>query len=259
MLSVPHAGRDYAPWISLMRVSAAVARPLEDRWADRLADQAIAAGTPALVSLVPRLAIDLNREESDLDPAMVAAPASGQPVSARARSGLGLIPSRLQGVGPLWRGPLAATDVAARVTNFYRPWHAMLAELLHTARTRYGTAVLIDLHSMPSLGNGIDIVIGDRFGVSADDRIATVAEAVLAGLGFGVARNIPYAGGAIARRHGNPGLGVHGLQLEIDRRLYLDAAFDQPGPGLPRMQEAVARLIVALAGECRPDLAIAAE
>jgi N-formylglutamate amidohydrolase len=259
MLSVPHAGRDYAPWVERMRVPPSVARPLEDRWADRLAERAIAAGTAALIASVPRLAIDLNRDRSDLDPAMVAGPGSGQPVSARARSGLGLIPSRLQSVGPLWRGRLSAADVAARLTDIHQPWHATLADLLQTMRSRHGTAILVDLHSMPSLGNGIDIVIGDRFGASADDRFATVAEAVLSGLGVRVARNEPYAGGAIAMLHGNPGIGVHALQIEVDRRLYLDSAFDQPGAGLPFMQNAIARLVAALAGECRPGLAIAAE
>ncbi|MFM9976652.1 MAG: N-formylglutamate amidohydrolase [Sphingomonadaceae bacterium] len=259
ILSVPHAGRDYAPWVTRLRLPVSAARPLEDRWADRLAEAAIAAGTPALIAQVPRLVIDLNREESDLDPAMVAGPGSGHPVSARARSGLGLIPSRLSGCGTLWRGPLSPLDVAARLSGIYRPWHAALATLLQTARARHGTAILIDLHSMPPLDSGYDIVIGDRFGASADDRIAATAEAVLTGQGFRVTRNVPYAGGAIATRHGKPMFGVHALQIEIDRRLYLDADFDQPGPGLAFVQNAVAAIVSALRAECRPSYAVAAE
>lgn len=262
VLSVPHAGRHYGALATQLRVPISTARPLEDRHADAIAEAAFAVGVAGVVAHAPRLMIDLNRDEGDLDPAMVAGPLHhGAPVSLRARGGLGLIPARLGTTGPLWRERLHPDDVAQRIDRVHRPYHAALSRLLTLAQARHGTAILIDLHSMPPLpeGEGIDIVIGDRFGTSAHDRITAAAEAFLSGARLGVARNTPYSGGAIIRRHARPAQGIHAIQIECDRRLYLDDALDAPGPGLARMQTVLTGLINALSAEISGSTAIAAE
>ena len=211
---------------------------------------------------MPRLSIDLNRAPDDLDPDSVRGGAHrGVPPSAKARAGLGLIPTRLWGVGPLWRKPFEPAEIAARVRDVHTPYHAAIARALEEAKLRWGSALLIDLHSMPSVkgDDAPDIVIGDRFGSSASALITATAEAVLKGMGFRVAINIPYAGGYIVTRHARPAANVHALQIEIDRRLYLDAALHEPGPGLARMQRVVTKLVESLAAELAGGFAAAAE
>ncbi len=263
VIAVPHAGRAYPPGPHPLRAPLSALRPLEDRHADRLADRAIARGTPAIIADTPRLWIDLNRSEADLDPAMTAmAAVAGAPLSPRARGGLGLIPRRLAGVGEIWRLPLEPADVAARISTIHRAYHAALARLLARGHHQYGAAVLIDLHSMPPLSgpNAAQIVIGDRFGRSAGATITDCAEAYFSGLGYRVAVNAPYAGGYGVERHARPQGGTHALQIEIDRSLYLDNDGDLTGPGLLRLQDQIAALTDHLATRVGgPRFAIAAE
>jgi N-formylglutamate amidohydrolase len=259
LLSVPHAGRDYRPALTAaLRVPLASIRPLEDRYAERLIEATI--NTPTIIARAPRLLIDLNRAPDDLDPDMIRG-GSGRAASAKARAGLGLIPSRLWGVGPLWRAPFEPADIAARLRDWHTPYHAAIERALTAARVRWGSALLVDLHSMPPItgGDGPDIVIGDRFGASASSQLTATAESALTGLGFNVATNMPYAGGYIVTQHAQPARNIHALQIEIDRRLYLDAALDKPGSGLARMQRAVKALTEALGDELAASTALAAE
>jgi N-formylglutamate amidohydrolase len=263
VLSVPHAGRDYPEGLTAkLRVPLASILPLEDRFADQLVDLALIPAVPTIIANVPRLIIDLNRAPDDLDPDAIRGDHKrGAPASAKARAGLGLIPTRLASVGPLWRAPFGPDDVGERLRTVHAPYHDAIAHALALAKRRWATALLIDLHSMPPLAgpDGPDIVIGDRFGNSAGAELTATAETVLTGLGFRVAINAPYAGGYIIARHADPRANVHALQIEIDRRLYLDAALDQPGPGMARMQDALARLVHAMRDEMTGGFAAAAE
>ena len=263
LLSVSHAGRDYAPAIiSSLRVPLAATMPLEDRYADLLTEQAVAARIPTIIAATPRLMIDLNRAPDDLDPeSVIGGFGRGNPASAKARAGLGLVPTRLWGVGPLWRKALDPAELAARIDAIHTPYHAAIAAALGAAKRHFGCALLIDLHSMPPIkeDNAPDVVIGDRFGSSAATRITATAEAVLKNAGLRVAINAPYAGGYIITRHSAPLAGIHALQIEVDRRLYLDAALDQPGAGLARVQRIIVMLIASLRDELIGDVAAAAE
>ncbi|AYJ86198.1 N-formylglutamate amidohydrolase [Sphingomonas paeninsulae] len=198
VVSVPHAGRDYPDLAELLRHPVERLRALEDRYADRLAERAIAGGVNAIVSKLPRLCIDLNRAEGDLDPAMVEGrSAAGYMITPRARGGLGLIPRRLNEVGDIWRVALSREEVRQRVEGHYRPYHTVLRAMLAAAQARFGVAILLDLHSMPPLaGFGKPtIVVGDRFGRTASPHVSGLAETVFTDAGFSVGRNAPYAGG----------------------------------------------------------------
>lgn len=237
ILSVPHAGRDYpAAMTPMLRVPQTALLPLEDRHVDTLAHAAL--GDEMLfVQRLARAWIDLNRAEDDRDPLLdLGAASKGLSArSAKVRGGLGLVPRRLAGVGDLWRAPLRASDVEARLAHDHRPYHAALSAALAAARARFGIAVLVDLHSMPGLGPVQDvarIVIGDRFGQSAAARLVSSIEAVIDARGLRQALNTPYAGGHILERHADPLRQIHAIQIEVDRRLYLDAAGDAPGDGL---------------------------
>lgn len=240
--------------------------PLEDRYADLLADMAIAQGTQALIARVPRLWIDLNRDVREYDPAMVDGALDLPSVmSAKVRGGLGLIPRKIARGGDIWRAKLDAEEVAERIAAFHQPYHAQLAAMLKAAQAKFGVAVLIDIHSMPPLvdrtGEGApQIVIGDRFGKSADGRFTACALAYVEDQGFAASVNSPYAGGHILERHGAPVRGIHALQLEVDRRLYLDYTLARAGPGLGAMQALINDLVQVLAEEAsRTSYAIAAE
>ncbi|MEA3064133.1 MAG: hypothetical protein QOJ27_568 [Sphingomonadales bacterium] len=265
VLSVPHAGRSYSDGLlAEARLSRARLESLEDRLVDRLVWRAVEAGAVALIADSPRAEIDLNRDERELDPAMVLPrpPADSTVESPRTRGGLGLIPARIAGSGAIWRQRIAAAEVARRIDRIHRPYHEAIDAELAAAKARFGIAVLLDCHSMPPRGAGGEakVVLGDRHGGSMAEALVAAAESAARDAGFRVARNAPYAGGHITERHGRPARGIHALQLELDRSLYLAPDLRTTGPGFDR----VARLIAAIAGALataalEPPEAIAAE
>lgn len=269
VIAVPHAGRSYPPeLLARMRHPAFSAVRLEDRLVDLVGTQvAERTGAALLVAHAPRAMIDLNRADDDVDwdmiggvshgaasacppaPALSAAtPSAGR----RARSGLGLVPRRLPGVGELWKRPIEREDLAARIAGVHGPYHAALGAVLAGVRARWGAVLLIDLHSMPPLPARVgepaaEFVIGDRFGAACDGALIAEAFACLGQAQRLAAHNRPYAGGYVLERHARREQGVHCLQLELDRRLYLDARLAEPGPGLAETVNAVSALVRRLA------------
>ena len=249
VLSVPHAGREYPAMLQeVARVPMAALTVLEDRFVDQVALAARRDET-LIVQRTARAWIDLNRAEHDRDPRLDDGAPAGH-LSAKVRSGLGLVPRRTSASGELWRRRLGSDEVLGRIAAVHRPYHAALDAALRAARARFGVALLLDIHSMPPIaGSCAQIVIGDRFGRAAAQRFVRRAEGAVAGAGLPYSLNVPYAGGHILERHSNPRQNVHAIQLEIDRSLYLDAAFDQPGTGLELIVELVRALIDALEEE----------
>jgi len=255
VLSVPHSGQCYSePLLQASRLPRIILETLEDPLVDRLVWRAAASGAATLIALAPRAEIDLNRDEREIDPAMIVPPpvSAGLVQSARTRGGLGLIPSRIAGAGPVWRQRLPAAELARRITALHRPYHLALTTLLGEAHRRFGVAILLDCHSMPARAEGAgtaQIVLGDRHGKTvAPDLIDAAADAVEAA-GFTVSRNVPYAGGYITARHGRPASGVHAVQIEIDRSLYLAPDMRSAGPGFDRVANLLASVAAALAGQ----------
>lgn len=269
ILSVPHAGRDYpSELLAQARVRRQQLQRLEDRWADLLVHPLIACGFTVVVARAPRALIDLNRHEREIDPAMLVGVPRDAALqsSVKLRGGLGLIPRRMVGAHELWHKPVAWSEAQRRIETIHRPYHAELARLMTAARDAHGHAILIDLHSMPPLPppaagqTSPGIVLGDRFGRSASTRLMTLAADVAAGHGIVAAQNHPYAGDHLIERHGRPANGLHAIQIEVDRSLYLDDALDQPGSGLARMQGIITAMVEALANELpRAHYALAAE
>src|SRR5687768_5119755 len=261
LIAVPHAGRAYpAELAALMRNQAAASLRLEDRFADLVAEAvARETGAALLIAHAPRAMIDLNRAPDDIDWEMVAGGAPEPRVrlaaGRRARSGLGLVPRRLPGLGELWKRRLTRDELAARVEQVHKPYHAALAGGLETLRDRWGAALLIDLHSMPPLGPkrgadaAPDFVIGDRFGASCDGSLSATAFDHFAQAGHRVAHNRPYAGGYVLDRHAAPARGLHALQVEVCRSAYLDSQFHEPGPGLAALVRVMTGLVRRLADE----------
>lgn len=268
VVSVPHAGRDYpASLLAQARVTPDILRRLEDRYVDVLAQGLVEQGHEVLVARPARALIDLNRDEREIDPAMVRDLPFGIPLlpSTKLRGGLGLFPRRLQGANELWRRPFDWADVHCRITQVHRPYHAALAAMMLRARDVHGYAILLDIHSMPPLSSSdghrvTQIVLGDRYGRSASSRLIERASASLEARGMAVAQNYPYAGSYLIDRHGRPERNMHALQVEIDRSLYLDATFHKLSAGAAPMQSMLCDLVAALANEWPvPAFAQAAE
>lgn len=267
VISVPHAGRAYSPaLLAASRLHRSVLQSLEDRLVDRLVWRAVEQGATAFIALAPRAEIDLNREESELDPALIVpAPRLATAPTARARGGLGLIPSRINGAGAIWRQRVAATELERRLTEIHRPYHAAIGNALAAARVRFGAAMLLDCHSMPPRRApdgepGPQIVFGDRHGTACWASYMEEALTVARLSGWRACANTPYAGGHIVARHGRPGRHVHALQIELCRSTYLDIALESPGRGFAAAAELIARIAGALEARLLgPDCAIAAE
>ncbi len=269
ILSIPHAGREYPQsLLDKARVQPETLHRLEDRWADLLVEPLIARGYSIVMARAPRALIDLNRHEREIDPGMIVGLPRDVPLhsSAKLRGGLGLMPRRMVGAPELWRGPFDWSDVQARIEGIHRPYHAALADRMQAAREVHGYAILIDVHSMPSLsfslfdGRPPTLVLGDRFGRSASSRLMACAAHVAASHGLRVGQNHPYAGAYLIERHGRPERDCHAIQMEFDRHLYLDRAMEMPGPGLARTQGALAAMVEALEEELpRRGYALAAE
>lgn len=260
LIAVPHAGRAYPEAVLRdMRDPDAAALRLEDRLVDRIG-HAVAEQTGAtlLVANAPRAMIDLNRAADDVDWSMFTG--DGKPHSVnqvptkRARSGLGIIPRRVPGTGELWKRAFDADELADRVANIHEPYHLAVAEALADLRARWGAAVLLDLHSMPTIrpkGAALppEFVLGDRFGAACHGSLAAAVFSFLHRHDRIVAHNRPYSGGYVLERHANPRAGVHGLQLEIDRALYLDRDGVNLGPGVGRLVSLLIDLVRVMAAQ----------
>ncbi len=259
LISVPHAGRAYSDDLrGRMRDPEFCAMRLEDRHVDALAREvAQATGAGLLVAHAPRALIDLNRASDDVDWDMVIGGAPrGQRRSfanRRSRAGLGLVPRRLHGMGEIWNRRLTRAELEERIAGVHQGYHRQLGLALETIRDRWGVALLIDLHSMPPLRRRVpheapaEFVIGDRFGASCDAALSARALAHLGSVGRVAAHNRPYAGGYILDRHGQPGRGIHALQVEVCRATYLDARLSEPSARMPAIARVLSGLVRDLA------------
>lgn len=259
LIAVPHAGRCYTGLLLDRMRNPGHALKLEDRYADLLAAEvAKRTGAMLLIAHAPRAMIDLNRAADDVDWEMIdggkARDTGSYTPGRRARSGLGLIPRRLPGLGELWKRRHEEAELDQRIAGVHEPYHARLEEVLRALRGRWGAALLLDFHSMPPLGGRPgtpqpEFVLGDRFGASCDGKLIASAFGYFAQQGRGAAHNRPYAGGYVLERHAAPSRGLHALQLEIDRSAYLDSRLEKPGAQFQPMADLLAGLVCKLAAE----------
>lgn len=236
----PHSGRHYTPhFLKQTQLSPLTLRMSEDVLVDQLFQFAPDLGAPLLAANFPRAFVDLNREPFELDPKLFKGPvpSNANQKSARVAAGLGTI-ARVVGQGfEIYRSPLSLEEALWRIGHYYLPYHAQLRDLLDNQVARFKIAVLIDCHSMPSRQNHLDhtpipdIIIGDRFGTSASQDLVSHLIQLLKSQGVSVKRNEPYAGGYITEHYGQPSMGIHAIQVEINRALYIDEPTLEPHTG----------------------------
>lgn len=252
----PHSGRDYpAEFLAESRLDALTLRRSEDSFVEELFGAAPRAGCPLIHALFPRAWCDVNREPWELDPAMFDAPLPDfvNAASPRVGAGLGTI-ARVVATGEaIYRRKLSFAEAEARIAACWRPYHAALSALITETVRRFGCCLLIDCHSMPAQSPAfgrmrpVDAVLGDAHGTSCAPLATRRIEEGLTRAGLSVRRNEPYAGGYVTRHYGRPREGVHALQIELARALYMDEARIERGPGFDRLRLDLARLIEDLA------------
>jgi N-formylglutamate amidohydrolase len=266
-----HSGRHYpARFLNMVQLDGWQIRRSEDCFVDELFAPVVALGAPLLRAHFPRAYLDANREPLELDPAMFTMPLP-MPVNAsspRVAAGLGIVP-KLVGEGKaIYRGRISPQEALMRIETCYFPFHRALKGLVDNTVAAFGHCVLIDCHSMPGQithpedGSQPDFIVGDRFGQAASAGFVSAAVALLRGAGFKVSLNRPYAGGFITEHYGVPAHGVHAVQIEVSRRLYLDEARYQLGPTFHSVQatlRSVMAQLMALPDHVFQALPLAAE
>jgi len=255
----PHSGRLYPPdMMAASLLGPGAIRLSEDAFVDELIAPASRHGIPVLSLSCARAYIDVNREPYELDPAMFEdeLPEFAQGRTARVAAGLGAI-ARVVGEGrEIYARKLTFAEARRRIETVHAPYHRTLSILVEQAKARCGAAVLIDWHSMPSAAargasmrgrRPPDMVLGDRFGAACAPGITALVHRELERMGYTVSRNAPYAGGYTTEVYGRPKEGVHALQVEINRALYLNEQAVSPHGGFNRLAADLERLFAKLA------------
>ena len=218
----PHSGRIYpASLVEKSRLNALTLRRSEDAFVDALFAGSGPLGAPLIAARFPRAYCDANRGAGDLHPGMFSGPlalAVDAP-SPRVQAGLGVIPRIVRDGAEIYRGKLSPEEARTRIELLHQTYHRALARLVEETLARFGAAIVIDCHSMPSALAVPDIVLGDRYGAAAPPALTAWAENAFAGAGFSIARNSPYAGGYTTSLYGRGETNCHALQIEINRSL----------------------------------------
>lgn len=249
-----HSGRIYPErFLHMTRLDNLSIRQSEDAFVDDLFARAPHMGAPLLRAHFPRAYLDVNREPYELDPRMFVEtlPSTYNTTSPRVAAGLGTIARVVAQNKPIYAERLTFADAQMRIEGIYKPYHQALQRLLSSTLSSFGVAVLIDCHSMPQLNRtkdraAPDIVLGDRYGTSCAPEITELAESLFAATGLRVARNRPYAGGHTARTYGAPQHGIHTLQIEISRHLYMNEVTLTRNANFPALEQIVTRFIATL-------------
>ena len=231
LFNSPHSGSTYPhEFLALSRLDIGTLRRSEDSFVDELMAGVVAQGYPLMRAHFPRCFVDVNREPYELDPRMFDGrlPSFANTRSMRVAGGLGTVARVVGDAQEIYNCRIPIDDALTRIESLYKPYHRALRKLFTRLHRDFGAAILVDCHSMPSSAGHKDerprpeFVIGDRYGTSCVGVVAETVEQTLRGMGYTVSRNKPYAGGFITEHYGNPTAGLHSVQLEINRALYMD-------------------------------------
>jgi N-formylglutamate deformylase len=231
LFNSPHSGRVYPRALLLTsRLDLPTLRRSEDSFVDELALGVVARGYPLMRAHFPRCYVDVNREPYELDPRMFEGrlPSFANTRSMRVAGGLGTVARVVGDAQEIYDQRISVDDALRRIESLYKPYHRALRRLFSRVHREFGAAMLIDCHSMPSSTGPkderprADVVLGDRYGTSCVGVVSETIETTLRELGYAVSRNKPYAGGFITEHYGNPAAGLHAIQLEFNRGLYMD-------------------------------------
>ena len=251
----PHSGRSYpSRFIAQSRLDLTTLRRSEDTFVDDLFADPVKFGVPMMRAHFPRAFLDVNREPYELDPRMFEGrlPAFANTRSLRVAGGLGTIARVVGDAREIYGRLIPVQEALSRIELYYKPYHRALRRMIVNAQRAFGAAVLIDCHSMPSSASGrderprADIVLGDRYGTSCASSVTDVIEESLRDAGYSVLRNKPYAGGFITEHYGDPAAGLHAVQIEVNRALYMDEREYRKTPRFESVRTDLGRMIARL-------------
>ena len=254
----PHSGSNYpADFVAASRLDPLTLRRSEDAFVDELYAAAPRYGAPLIRAHFPRVFVDPNRQPYELDPAMFDGPLPDYvtTVSPRIGAGLGTVARVVTSGEEVYEEKLSFAEAERRIETYYKPYHQALKALIEETRREFGCCLLIDCHSMPSIGgpmdrdpgfSRVDAVLGDSHGTSCAPGITPLVENLLQDQGLRVTRNNPYAGGYTTRHYGNPQNGIHTLQIEINRCLYMDERTMERSDGMEGLTAKLTAFIEAI-------------
>ena len=236
VLDSPHSGTHY-PTDFLHSCARAVLRRAEDTHVEKLYDFASALGAHWIEARFPRSYLDANRNTTEIDVTLLdgtwpGAVETDPKILSKVRLGKGLIWRTTDDGGPIYNRKLTVAGVQARLDTCWKPYHAAVAQAIDTAHQQHGYSIHLNCHSMPAIASShatdfpgeahADFVVGDRDGSSASAALSKRVCEHLSGLGFSVSYNHPYKGVELVRRYGQPAQHRHSIQLEINRKLYMN-------------------------------------
>jgi N-formylglutamate deformylase len=260
VLDSPHSGVDY-PEDFRPACDIALLRRAEDTHVEKLYDFAPALGVAWIEALFPRSYIDVNRNTTELDVSLIEEPwadavETSPAALSKVRLGKGLIWSKTDDGAPLYSRKLSAAEVRGRIDRCWRPYHAAVAQAIEQAHARHGYSIHLNCHSMPAVAAAYatdfpglvhaDFVIGDRDGSTAAPALSQMVCEVLRGFGYDVSYNHPYKGVELVRRYGDPQRQRHSIQVEVNRKLYMDEATLEPNEGFERLRGHLRQLVERL-------------
>ena len=260
VLDSPHSGTHY-PADFLFNCDALALRQAEDTHVEKLYDFATAMGGHWIEAHFPRSYLDANRNTTEIDQTLLDAPWPG-PIETNAhtlskvRLGKGLIWRTTDNGLSIYKRKLTVAEVQARIANCWQPYHAAVSNAINTAHSRHGYCVHINCHSMPAIASSnatdfpgevhADFVVGDRDGTTANPALSKLICAFLSNLDYSVAYNHPYKGVELVRRYSNPAAQRHSIQLEINRKLYMDEGSLEVTPGFVPLKKYLLQLVALL-------------
>lgn len=243
LLSSPHSGRNYTnAFLQSSPLDILRLRNSEDAYVDEFLHHIEALGLTWIEALTPRAFVDLNRSERELDPLLIfdKIPSHRIDQTHRVASGLGVIPRVVSSGLEIYAQKLSLEDITLRLNEHYHPYHAQLSSSLKQLHTKFGHAVLLDIHSMPSRIGGkklaADVVIGDNYGKSCSPWLTNFTNNFFKDHGLKVAHNTPFAGGYITTHYGTPHKNIEALQIEFRRDLYMCEQTLERKPQLSKLQ-----------------------
>jgi len=236
-------------------------RTAEDTHVEKLYDFAPALGVAWVEALFPRSYLDANRNVTEIDASLFDEPwpdpvASDAATLSKVRLGKGLVWRCTDDGAPLYDRKLTVAEVRQRIDSCWKPYHQAVAAAIDAARARHGYSIHINCHSMPAIASAFatdfpglvhaDFVVGDRDGTTADPRLSRRICEHLRGLGYSVEYNHPYKGVELVRRYGDPARHRHSIQLEVNRKLYMDEKTLATGAGFDPLRTDLRSLVTML-------------
>ena len=257
VLDSPHSGVAYPDDFG-HACDLAVLRQAEDTHVERLYDFAPALGVAWVEALFPRSYLDVNRNTTEVDVTLLedewADAVETDPAAlAKVRLGKGLVWRCTDDGRPIYQRKLSAQEVRQRIARCWQPYHQAVAEAVAAAHARHGYSIHLNCHSMPSVASAYatdfpglrhaDFVVGDRDGTSADGRLSQALCELLRDFGYSVDYNHPYKGVELVRRYGAPGQQRHSIQVEINRKLYMDETTLEPHAGFEPLRAHLRQMV----------------